>query len=401
MPGTPQFSYFLSTSNHPVTPDRAIWKAPLPLSRKEVRGYPEKEDDVSISHGDYFYSVRRFLEKNRFEIITSAVSRYLNRNVSPGEIEEIRICLEKHGEFYHPARVVIGINGKSISFVVNVAVSHSGKGVIQREYRLLQRFNRECPRPFIPAVYAQAEIPIEGSDVTLGMFLGEWFENFNEFHLSRDRSDDKIRLAVWDPVCGSLFLSPGQTRELYSQAGMILTCYYDMETFEHISLWHHAAGDFVVNLHGGKIELRLVTVRQYAPMFGELDAQEEASASQRMLEALLIFFLHLTLRMRLDRLDGIGDMAWADSVAVEGALDGFFRGLAMKAEDGIIPGPFADFFQHYLSRCTESDLLDLSASIVNNYNPLAPEPAVINENLNAHTRFLFRAIQKRAQNDGF
>ena len=399
MSDKPLFSYFLSNSDYPITPDRTIWKAPLPLSRKDVHGYPD-DGDVSISHGDYFHSVRSFLEQDRLEILASAVSQSLDRTIEPDEIEEIRICLEKHGEFYHPSRIVARVNGAVISFVVNVAVSPKGREFILNEFRLLQRLNTDFTYPFIPKVHYQGDVSIKNGDVTLPMFLGEWFENFNEFHLSRDKSDDKIKLVVWDPVHGNLFLSPDQTKELYSQAAMILTCYYNLETFEHISLWHHAAGDFVVKLQDGKIDLRLITVRRYAPMFGEIEAQEEASASQLMLEALLVFFLNLTLRMRLDRLDGIGDMTWADNVAVEGALDGFFRGLAMKAEDGIIPEPFVGFFQHYLSRCTQADLLDLSVSITNKFNPLAAEIAVINENLKAHTTVLFSAIQKYAQNDG-
>jgi len=400
MSGKPLFSYFLSNSDYPITPDRTIWKAPFPLSRKDVCGYPVKEDDVPISHGDYFHSVRSFLEQDRFEILASAVSQYLDRNIEPDEIQEIRICLEKHGEFYHPARIVVEMNGTEFSFVLNVAVSSAGNVFIRAEYEILQRLNIDFPSPFIPGVYGQGQVPIEGRKLTLRMFLGEWFEGFNEFHISTDKTDGKQKVLVWDPVHGDFFLSSDQAKELYSQAAMILTCYYDIETFEHISLWHHAAGDFVVKLQDGKIDLRLITVRRYAPMFGEIEAQEEASASQLMLEALLVFFLNLTLRMRLDRLDGIGDMTWADNVAVEGALDGFFRGLAMKAEDGIIPEPFVGFFQHYLSRCTQADLLDLSVSITNKFNPLAAEIAVINENLKAHTTVLFSAIQKYAQNDG-
>ncbi|MFC1515844.1 hypothetical protein ACFL7E_03695 [Thermodesulfobacteriota bacterium] len=400
MPDTPLFSYFLPGQTHPLDKESDIWNAPLPLDRKQSVGHPERKTGLSTTYGVYFNSVRSFLEKNRFEIITSAVSQMLNRNVTPDEIKGIRICLEKHGEFYHPARVAVDVCGKSVSFVVNVAVSHTWKDVVQREYRLIQRLNIDFPRTFLPEVYAQGEIPIEGSDVTLGMFLGEWFEGFNEFHLSIDKADGKQKLLIWDPVQGNSFLSEDQAKTLYNRAAMILTCYYDIETFEHISLWHHAAGDFVVKLQDGKIDLKLITVRRYAPMFGEIEAQEEASASQLMLEALLVFFLNLTLRMRLDRLDGIGDMTWADNVAVEGALDGFFRGLAMKAEDGIIPEPFVGFFQHYLSRCTQADLLDLSVSIANKFNPLAPEIAVINENLKAHTTVLFSAIQKYAQNDG-
>lgn len=267
MPETPQFFYFLSSSDHPITSELTIWKSPLPLSRKVVKGHLETEDHISITHGDYFHSVRSFLKKDRFEILTSAVSQYLDRDIEPDDIQEIRICLEKHGEFYHPARVAVDADGKSVSLVVNVAVSHAGKSTLQREYKQLERLNRDYPRPFIPKVYGQGDINIEEPHVIASMFLGEWFKGFNEFHLSRDKSDDKIRLIVWDPVQDNFFLTPDQAKELYSQAAKILTYYYNMESFEQISLWHHAAGDFVVNLKGGKVDLRLVTVRKYASMF--------------------------------------------------------------------------------------------------------------------------------------
>ncbi|MBW1842076.1 MAG: hypothetical protein JRI75_09830, partial [Deltaproteobacteria bacterium] len=154
----------------------------------------------------------------------SAVSQYLDRNIEPDEIEEIRICLEKHGEFYHPSRIVARGGGTAISLVVNVAVSPKGREFILNEFRLLQRLNTDFTYPFIPKVHCQGAVSIKSEDVTLPMFLGEWFENFNEFHLSRDKTDDKIRTVVWDPVHGNLFLSPDQTRELYCRAAMILTC---------------------------------------------------------------------------------------------------------------------------------------------------------------------------------
>ena len=54
--------------------------------------------------------------------------------------------------------------------------------------------------------------------------------------------------------------------EVYRQAAFILTLYYDVETFEQIFPWHHAAGDFVVKADEGAVDVRLVTARQYAPM---------------------------------------------------------------------------------------------------------------------------------------
>ena len=56
-----------------------------------------------------------------------------------------------------------------------------------------------------------------------------------------------------------------------------------------------------------------------------------------MLQALLIFFLNLSIRMRLDRYDGVGDIVWADGLVVQSTLDGFFEGLALKPSVASMP----------------------------------------------------------------
>lgn len=96
--------------------------------------------------------------------------------------------------------------------------------------------------------------------------------------------------------------------------------------------------------------------------------------------------------MRLDRLDGVGELVWSDDVAIQGTLDGFFRGLALKAEDGIISESFISFFQSYLSRCEKVDLYDLLQTVADRYNQDAPEIHLIKENLETHATVLHNAI---------
>ena len=99
--------------------------------------------NMFINHGDYFLAARDFLEKERYAIITQSVSQYLHRNISSQEIVEIRIFLDKHGEFYHPAKVEAVLKAFKIPFVLNVAVTDIGKRCAQREYRLLKMLNTE------------------------------------------------------------------------------------------------------------------------------------------------------------------------------------------------------------------------------------------------------------------
>ncbi len=232
-----------------------------------------------------------------------------------------------------------------IPFVLNVAVTDVGKQCAQREYRLLKTLDTQYPDSFIPKVYAQGNVFTKMDQVETRMFLGEWFEGFNEFHMSLDPDDKKYKIIVWDHEHGNFFLTPHQTMELYRQAAKILTYYYNVETFEQIFSWHHAAGDFVLKCQKDDIELKLVTVRQYRSMYENTIVSESIEPdSELILEALLVFFLNMAIKMRIDRLDGVGDIVWSDDVALKGILKGFFEALALKPLISVFPEPLDRLF---------------------------------------------------------
>ncbi|MBU4186351.1 MAG: hypothetical protein KKI12_04315 [Proteobacteria bacterium] len=397
MPSEPQFKYYLQHKKNLLSKNSNIWSLPLPMNRKKS----QKADGISVTYGDYFYAIRSFLEKDEFKSITSAISQQLNQNIKPEEIKEIRIYLEKHGEFYHPARIETYINRSRILFVLNVAISNTGKNYIKKEFEILNKLNNEFSFSFIPKVYSQGKIGIKNKDFEISMFLGEWFEGFNEFHISQnkhkqDKTDSSIKIVVWDHEKGNFFLSPDETLELYSRVAMILTCYYNAETFEQIFPWHHAAGDFVIKLQNNNMELKLITVRQYASMFRHTSGTEKNNKDSTvyfMLEGMLVFFLNLSIRNRLDRLDGVGEIVWSDNIAVEGTLKGFLKGLSKISSKNLIPDALATDFINYISCFTKTDLLELCNSIVNTYNPMAPEISVIRQNLKNHVDILFSTIK--------
>jgi len=386
MPDALQFKYFLSQKKNPVQKGSRIWTALLPMSRHQE----PNDAGVCVSHGDYFTTVRKFLEQDRFEIITRAVSQQIHREVTSQEIEEIRIFLEKHGEFYHPARIETILHGTAIPFVLNVAISDAGKNCVQREYSLLKQLHDDFPFSFLPKVYGQGRVSITGDEI--GMFLGEWFQGYNEFHISLDPADEKYKIVVWDHEHGNYFLTDDQAINLYRQAAVILTCYYNVKTFEQIHSWHHAAGDFVLKCQNNRIDLKLITVRQYRPLF-ENDSGNKNPDAELILEALLVFFLNLAIRMRLDRLDGVGEIVWSDDTSVDGILKGFFEGLALKPPIVSIPGPLIDCFRNHLLSCSQSDLFGLSQAMVYAYNPQSPEIPIIKKNLKRHVKILFDAIK--------
>ena len=353
-----------------------------------------KNDEESVSYADYFRAARSFLESDSYKMIIRAIIQQLGCDVKPQEIKEIRINLEKHGEFYHPARIDTILFEKQLSFVLNVAISESGRRLIEREYHLLNRLNAAQSFLYLPQVYGFGRICGPGG-MNFDMFLGEWFEGYHEFHISIDPADQKPKILVWDDTRGRFFLSHGQMQQLYAEAAKILTGYFSLESFEQISAWHHGAGDFVVKIENDKLELKLVTVRQYAVMFENPNhAQIEKIEPQLILQALLVFFLNLSLHIRLDRIDGTGEMIWSHKAAVEATLIGFLEALSMKPDIAALPDSALACFMAYLLSCTKEDLLDLSQAIVNRFNPRMPELPLIKQNISEHVETLYHIMGK-------
>ena len=385
----PQFSYFISPHKTPVTENSDVWHRPLPLSRK----FSIKNDAISISHGEYFLAARKFIENNDFDIISKALSRRLQRKVQPADIHKIQIGLEKHGEFYHPARIEAFVRQQSVSFVLNVAVSETGMRTIHEEYRNLKRLNNEFTLSFLPQVYGFGETTTAGKR-KISMFLGEWFEGFREFHVSRDPSDNTDKILVWDGPSRRYFLSRQQQAEIYRQAARILAYYYNVETFEQIFPWHHASGDFIVRIENAVPELKLISVRRYDSLFRDLNPQKNCDQdAELILQALLLFFLNLSIRMRLDRMDGVGEIIWADHRAVPSTLEGFLEGLSLKLQIPLLPDAIDRCFRYYLSVCTKEDVYELSQAVVNEFNPMSPETPIVKQYLDEHVAVLSRTLE--------
>ena len=394
MPADPLIECFIG--DNPVNKTHFLWKKALPLERKPGGDYALDKD---ITYGDYFCAIGSFLKKNRFGVVLSAVSDYLKKDITSKNIDEISIHLEKHGQFYHPARIEVSIEGKKLLFVVNCAVSDAGKSCIQREYNVLKRLNNIFTLSCLPAVYGFDEITVKEKLKKIIMYLGLWFKEYHEFHISGGYGDQKKRIIVWNNDKVNFILSDQETEELYSQAAEILTFYYNIETFEQIYPWHHAAGDFVLKKTDDSIKLKLISARQYAPMFeahSGLDKKKHCTDS--VLEGLLLFFLNLSIRMRLDRLDGTGNIVWSDNIAVQGTLNGFLKGLSLKDSCAQFSDPLDFCFYKTLSSCDEDDLFDLSKLIVDSYSRNAPEIPIVRENLKEHVHTLYRAVNRKLIN---
>jgi len=397
MPFSPLITNHLPGDPHPVTAADSIWREPVPIHRRMLHGPPKPTDAPAPSLGDYFTRVADALSASGAQHLARAASILGRRKVAADEIDGIRIQLEKHGEFYHPARVSLVVGNDQYDCVLNVALSAAGINLAQTEYRLLRQLSRRRPSEHIPRVFAHIVTPcVEGQ--RWHMLLAEWFDGYDEFHLSVDPVDRRLKTRVWHPPDAGRFLDTHQTFELYARAAEILTFYFNLETFEHLSAWHHAAGDFVVRVGEGVVDVKLITVRGYRSLIGEVAASE--LGPQLTLETLLVFFVRLTIRMRLDRLDGIGNPAWSGGRALKATVAGFFRGLDRQPRPSVLPDSAGRCFRHYLALCSRRDLHEIALALCDRMSPGSPERGLVKRHLERHAAALYDAIQRKLAGDG-
>jgi hypothetical protein len=371
----PKIRYLLPSPRGHVPLDEITSDVPLRLTR----GGTPSAFVPPVTLGQYFRAIRNVISRDTYGPLVDATASQLAEDVCLADVEVIRICAEKHGSDYHPARIEVMVNDACATFVMNVAVTARGKDRLCREFSVLKYLNGKYDFPFLPQTYFQGEAFFgagwDGGSMV--MFSADWFKGYHEFHLSIDESDGSQKPVVWNTVKGHQRLSPSQARQVYSQAAKIMTLYYDIETFEQIFPWHHAAGDFVVKTQDKSLDIRLVTARQYARMV-------DRSAGISVHEALLFFLLNLSVRMRLDRVDGVGAVAWADDDCVAATLEGFVEGLRIKEGQGMVGRGFVDGFIQYAGSLRKKDLADRFHALIDTCDQAAPDIPVIRGHLESH-----------------
>ena len=360
----PGFKYFIPGEKGQILSESPLWSRLLSGNCADfskngpIPGpIPGRSPGAEPTIGDYFSAARTFLENGDCHVLEVALSAIAGKGENHSSISSVELYLEKHGVFYHPLRVKVFTQTCSpVSLVLNGAVSGPGLALIKTEYQLLDRLGKQAASAYTPKVFAagiqRLEIsnfekfnPIDsGSEERkVGFFLGEWFEGFQEFHIStRDGGEPKI--AVWASNGDVEYLSLERASCIYEQIAYILTIHYNLDTGEQIFPWHHAAGDFVVNLLAEGFSVKLITVRGYASLM-EFDLK--ADPGGHILPSLLFFFLNLTLRAQMDRMDGVGALVFLGESVLNATITGFLRGLDDKShkeatqdnsDSALIPG---------------------------------------------------------------
>jgi hypothetical protein len=348
----------------------------LPAGQQNAEGEP------GLLYGPYLGAVRYLLLRNNCQKILEALAHRLGRLVKLKEVDAIEIRTEKHGAFYHVARADFSVSGQIVSFAVNVAVSDAARAQLERDFSLLRSLTNRYNYKFLPQAYFKgAGLYRETGRPSrwLHMFVAEWFRDYHEFHLHRDKSDSSNRMFVWDRAHGSHYLSKHQCVALYRQGAKILTLYYSWNNFKQIYPWHHAAGDFVLRENKDTVDLRLVTVRDYAAV---VDFTSGKKAGKLL--ALILFFLHLTIQMRIDRLDGVGNVVWAEDYCLEGVVPGFLEGLTEgegRSKRGM-PSPAE--IHAVLQDFTGEEWLQFLVELLVTYNFSQEELSLIRDHCDGH-----------------
>jgi hypothetical protein len=345
-----------------------------------------------LTLGDYLEAIRTFLLRDHAKALMPVLNTQGPEKNRGAKIREIRIRSEKHGAFYHVASIEIMLTHGPVKLAVSTAVSEEARRCLANEHHILKTLHRSHGLPYLPRVYDRGEILFEnpsGECETLGMMMSEWFEGCHEWHLSMDGSSDCQRIAIWDLARGHRYATEGEASEIFRQAARILTLYYDPHSFKQIHPWRHAAGDFIVQTGHDGIHVRLTTARGYYSIMAFLSDDRVDP-----LIAMAYFFLNMTIWMRLDKIDGVGETAWAGDFSLQPAVDGFLDGLRTMAENHVLPVDQAQRLLSLLRMLNEAELKRLFAPLLAFYEEESPaEARIIYAHLPEHVTLLHRLLQ--------
>ena len=387
----PKIRYLSSSPYGDIVPDKIALESPLPLRLSDIDGTGKGGHRIGLTYGQYLETIKAFLSRDSYRLLIDAIKKKTGKMITLQDIDSLAIRTEKHGAMYHIASIDVITANDLNKFVVTAALSEAGRLYLENDFHWLNYLNNKFAFPYLPHVYHKGKMKYrtsQGADDTMLISLGEWLEGYHEFHLSPDGKDQGQKIVVWDSDNGYRYLSGRQSYNLYRLASKILTLYYDIDTFEQISLWHHAAGDFIVRIEGEDIDLKLITVRRYEPMIS-FSTDEEGNK----MAALLYFFIHLTIRMRMDRLDGTGDAAWADDFCPDAVMKGFYEALDIKEETGRPASIDKKEFLSSLKRFTRDDWKDMAHATLQTCPQPEADIPIIMQNLDKHVEILHALIQ--------
>lgn len=375
-------SYFFSSPNGDVPVDSETLARPF--MAEPMRTHP------FMALGDFFYVVRLFLLDRAGPVLTSLLSRSWERDVTLRDIDKVIIRYEKYGTLYQIVSAEVISGSQKAKFAVSVALTTTAQENITLEYNLISYMNTKTGLTYLPRVFCINSLDVEKDDrvETVVLTLAEWFEGYHEWHFSKN-DIGKFTIVLWDTARGNRFVSDQEAYTIIAEASKILTFYYNVSGCERIVPWHHGAGDFIVNTDSGKVDVKLVTVRGYEPF-----APPEVSQAIDPSRGILFFIIELTVKMRLDKMEGMGETTWADSTYVSAAVKGFFQAMKIKERAHEFDAIDVDDFMTTLRALSQDDIASLiDAYLEHNQAPGTSDYQVIKAHLKEHAQDLVSALQ--------
>jgi hypothetical protein len=345
--------------------------------------------------GDYFKALKLFLLKISKPILTDLVQSRTGLSDPLGRATRLVIRSEKHGHFSHIASAEFMLEDQSVKFAVITALTNQGRAWLCNEYDVISYLNEKTSLPYLPDFYHLDSFQWgRGSEaVQLMMILAEWLGDYHEWHLHSPDQGSGQRVRIWDSSRGYRLASQAEAREVFRQSAKILTLYYDSSDYRQIYPWHHGAGDFVVKTEKERTRVKLTTARCYE-RFTMFDGKEQIDP----LIAITYFFLNLTIRMRLDRIDGTGDPLWAQDDFMYPVIEGFFGGIREKRRRDMYRLGETSELVSLLKSFTPEEIKRMFSPLLDLYRfDDSQEFALIQQNLADHTLCLHQTIQRLPQ----
>lgn len=372
------------------SPEGDIPLGPNDLARPFLVAPSEPHPFLTL--GGYFEAIKKFVLKDEGNCLIHVLrARAIGGDLDT--IKRIRIRSEKHGVLYHVASVEIFADERSVKFAVSTAVSNEAKSCLINEYETLKSLYRFLRPSYLPRIYEKGDVICEDGHQPyemLTLMLSEWFEDYHEWHFSMDEADNRQKICIWDLENGHRYASEEEAFEIFRQASRILTLYYDAHTFKQITPWGHPAGDFVVKTGDDGIHVKLTTARDYRSIMGFFSKDAVHPTIARV-----YFFLNLTVRMRLDRVNGVGETVWAGDFSLHAATEGFFEALRILAGKEMLTSGEIQKFLTLLQSLDEDELERLFKPLLAFYQEDSPaELHVIHAHLKSHVGSLCQTLRR-------
>ncbi|MFC1863273.1 hypothetical protein ACFL1Z_04895 [Thermodesulfobacteriota bacterium] len=377
-----KIEYLFSSDRGDIPVEKEMLHRPFIVSPMEKHHF--------LTLGDFFSGIRGFFICDNGTPLKDLIMKRRGENVSLEKIGKIVIRYEKYGVFYH----ILSIEVESDSFIEKFAMSAAqlpeAKKTLEKEYKLFTHLNQKFNPPYIQQVYRKANIKItrDNNIETFLIMLSNWFEGYHEWHFT-GKQDNAESAIIWDMEKGYHSISQKEITKIILEASKVLTLYYDSGTFHRIYPWHHGAGDFIIRLKKEDTDVRLISVRGYEPI-NQLLSDKNLSP----IDAIIFFLIEMSIKMRVDKYEGMGDPVWAGDFILSSILEGFNEGLRLKEAKGDFPGLSTKGVIGHLNSISIKDLKSMFFSYLDVYRKTDPvDFGFIDSHSKKHIADLYHVIQ--------